>query len=324
MKPIRVTSIQDLDSSTEAVDLFIGAFGYESRARAVAVRRREINESRLIADLMDGGTPAYERNKAFFQSEISAKIVQPDEFLAAIRVELNSLVSHRTDIRVGLDISSVKRKLLAQVLELILAFAETTTISLRVFYSLATFTQPPEEQPVNTLVGPITPRFSGWPTSPELPPAAIVGLGYEEGKAAGAVEYLEALPNVWALLPNSSELAYKPEVMRQNGSLLQALPIERQINYEVGAPTMLFSILETLISGLKQKHNVIVLPFGPKLFLAIAILVTQRHPEAAVWYVSGEKEENSPVDREDASHFLGFKCTLGATGLFDKSSDRRM
>src|SRR5947207_11718086 len=76
-------------------------------------------------------------------------------------------------------------------------------------YSLASFSEPPKSQPVNTHVGPISPPFAGWWTEPDRPTAAVVGLGYEEDKALGAVEHLQP-GEVWVFTPQSVVAAYSP------------------------------------------------------------------------------------------------------------------
>ena len=62
------------------------------------------------------------------------------------------------------------------------------TVDISFLYALGKFSPPPSAQSLNAHVGPVLPAFAGWSMEPDTPPVAIIGLGYEEDRALGAVE----------------------------------------------------------------------------------------------------------------------------------------
>jgi hypothetical protein len=144
-------------------------------------------------------------------------------------------------------------------------------------------------------VGPIAPEFSGWWSEPDLPTAAIVGVGYEQDKALGAIEHVQP-SEVWLFFPRSPVAEYTSALEYANRSLIEKVKRERgkMLHYDVDAPYALFADLESLVAGLSSRANCILLPFGPKLFALSSLLVACVHREAAVWRVSGAEQ---PTDR---------------------------
>ena len=81
-----------------------------------------------------------------------------------------------------------------------------------------------------------------------MPPAAILGLGYERDKAVGAVEYIEPA-EVWAFVPADHESEYNEAISRANEPLMDTLSPSRVWPYYLYQPYDCFKKLESLTYG---------------------------------------------------------------------------
>jgi hypothetical protein len=179
-------------------------------------------------------------------------------------------------------------------------------------YSLANYNPPPEVAPLNSHVGAVLAAFAGWTSEPDRGAVAIVGLGYEEDKALGAVEHVQAA-ETWILIPTSPVAEYTPALRAANKTLLDVVPRDHQIQYSVSTPLDLFIMLESLVYRLSQSRNPILLPFGPKLFAVCALLVACIYQDTAVWRVSAEGFD-TPMDRTSSPHIFGVKAIFPYIG----------
>jgi hypothetical protein len=80
------------------------------------------------------------------------------------------------------------------------------------------------------------------------------------------------------------------------------VPEQNGFAYPLSKPLDTFVQLESFVFGITRTHNLIVLPFGPKLFALCAMLVGMVHPEVAVWRVSGGEDR---IDREPSGELFG-------------------
>jgi hypothetical protein len=82
----------------------------------------------------------------------------------------------------------------------------------------------------------------------------------------------------------------------------------RVLNYSVDDAFMTLARIESLCSAVLRTRNLILLPFGPKIFVLISLLAARFHyPEIAVWRVSGSEEIK---DREPSDHVMGLRVTF--------------
>lgn len=219
----------------------------------------------------------------------------------------------REKISIAIDISLLSRKLIANLFATIFHLASKTDVELNVFYGLAEYSPPDASDLVsNNYVRPIDPLFSGW-AKPGLPVLTIVGLGYEENKALGAVEYLESAESV-VFIPESIEKQYEGDVLSKNEILLKRVPESNKIRYPVDDPAKLIFKLDSLISGYKAANKVVLFPFGPRIFFACSLIATIASPEASVWSVSGEDETIRPRDDRACKQYVCFSCLISAKG----------
>lgn len=307
-RPVRASEIAE-EVSAISYDLIIGAVGYEHRATHIAkLSNLSAIGKKLAFAFREPRGGHFAANFAWYcENGFDVTSSSDSEFAAWLHeVVLPKCLSvGKIDIRVAVDISCFNRYRLACLVEF-LTRPELDCISETDFwYSIAKFDPPSEREELNTLVGPINSRFGGWFVDSDRPTVGILGLGYEEGKALGAVEHLE-ISDTWCWLPDSPVLEYLPEVVKANHVLLSEAPTLKHVKYSVSRPAETLTRLIALASNLSTENNVMILPFGPKMFSLISILVSLVHPAIAVWRVSAG-ENLAPVDRIASGFEVGLR-----------------
>jgi hypothetical protein len=269
-------------------DLSVFALGFESRAINLLKSVQDRTERILALGFDHGHELAYAGNQVAFEAA-SAKIensLSDQEFERVLQSNF-SLLSREIQQTIFVDVSCFSRFRLAAVVHIIFSMAASFPAGLTIdfAYSVARFEKPKATRQPNTVVGPAHYAFAGWSQGGYSSTAAVLGLGYEQDQALGAVEYLQA-GEVWAFTPNSPVLEYKPEVELANELLLSELPPSRVLQYEVCAPKSVIAVLESVVRGLSDSHSVVMVPFGPKIFVLCSLIVAALRDDLAVWRVS--------------------------------------
>jgi hypothetical protein len=252
---------------------------------------RPLNDlSRFALGFNFGNCLSFKHNLAVFRKNKIEPIVDiPDELfqthLQSIIGDSLAVLDEDEIFRVLIDISCFNRYRLAAILDLLRFASKTREIVVDFYYSVAKYGGPSQTYVPNTVVSPVHRAFAGWATTPANPTAAIVGLGYEQDQALGIVEHLQANP-VWLFSPMSGERRYEPAVKAANELLLSELPPSHVVKYNVEQPADTFRLLEGMVRGLQHDHNVVLVPFGPKMFVLCSLLAAWRHDSSAVWRVS--------------------------------------
>lgn len=100
------------------------------------------------------------------------------------------------------------------------------------------------------------------------------------------------------------------EVKRHNKNLIDNSK-DRAAYYQVLSPVDAYYSLRSLVEGIARGARPVLLPFGPKLFFAVNLLVAMTVEEAAVWHVSGESDEYS--ERSPSRHSAILSCLISTT-----------
>jgi hypothetical protein len=202
------------------------------------------------------------------------------------------LMARDVENRIFVDVSAFPRRILAAVLDAVReAVVDGARVNLTLAYRLAVFSKPSDRPaPPNRRVAPVHPNMAGWPRVPGLPVHLIVGLGYERGKALGAVEYIQPA-HLSLFFPDSPEVRFANQVQARNHELLEGIRKESVFHYPVMDPAAQLALLSSLLQAMVTTSKPILLPFGPKIFYAICLLASFRFSEVSVWHVSGEEDE---------------------------------
>jgi hypothetical protein len=287
----------------------IGTVGFERRARFLAETLRPRGEIMVATGFRKQQVLNYATNKEWYRSNgYETRDLDDAEY----RDWCHSLVGDLTADKgataaMWVDISSTSRLRLAVLVDEIRRVDHPILVDF--VYSVAEFTEPSPMNLGNTHVGPVTSNYAGWASEPNRPSVAIVGLGYEQDKALGAVEHTQAT-DVWVFEPKSSVERYSTAMEEANRILLESIPEARRIEYVVERPFDCFVMLESLISRISLTASPVLFPFGPKIFHLSALLVSCLHPRrVAVWRVSTGGDE-TPVDRLSASPGCGLRVAF--------------
>lgn len=280
----------DTQTAVDAADMFIFGLGYEPRCTFIAesagnrVRGRSYAIGYSYARLF-----GYEDSAAKFES-LGVRVidrVSDEDYQSQIRFALKE---NPAATRILVDISALNRARMAACVDVLLGEFASRNISVYFVYSSGKFVPPPAEVVQNESIGPVGAAFSGMLSTPELPPEIVVGLGYETGKALGAVEYLQC-GDLWLFVPSSSEPKFETEVQRVNQLLLDQVGPNRTVRYQVEDPAGTYVDLRSLLHGMEGRANPMLLPLGPKLFALICLLVAMTDRTVSVWRASQGKYE---------------------------------
>lgn len=205
-----------------------------------------------------------------------------------------------------IDLSCLSRQHIGGLFAAVKDLTKDGPVELQIAYSLARFVKPPVQwSTAIRRIAPVNSEFAGWTAAPDNPIELVIALGYERGKAIGAAEYLEP-GDTWLFVPTSPEEKYLREVQAQNKVLLERQ--SKQLQYEVLSPVDAYHALLSLVRGMRNVARPILLPFGPKIFFGLSLLVALVIDEAAVWYVDGENTISS--DLEPSLHAVIMGCRI--------------
>jgi len=293
---------------TDSFDLFVCTLGYETRSSHLA-RSGSISAMRKIAIAFpDEDYAAYRSNLDYLRKENYQILPKGEDGLYGLIIkELDALpIERMKSFSILIDISSMSRPMLADIVFLLSTMRETDELLVTFVYLPAQFVKENAEHAPVAVTEPVTPNYAGWTTTPERPISAVVGLGYEHDLALGTIEYLE--PNAaWIFIPTGEDRRYDDAVNQANRDLRAVLSDDRAMTYSVDVPTRAYALVENLVYGLLQTSRPVLIPFGPKIFCLICLLVARAYsPEITVWRVSGEALAR-PGDRKASGKVITLK-----------------
>ncbi len=295
----------DKEFSTD-YDLFVTCLGYEQRASHIA-RQNTVRAAAKIALGFDYNKVfSYESNRKWYlQNGFLVEECGDSDFQ---EIFLGAIV-HVPHETVLIDVSSFSRYRIATIISVLRNLSVSSAVDITFVYSVAHYSPPPHgDEPVLD-TSPIRNEFAGWPADPGESLACVVGLGYEEGKAIGAIEFLEA-GKVWLFRPIGWDSRFIRAVNRKNKDLYLQVPSANIIDYDLAHPYSLFLRLNSLVRGIINEGRVALLPFGPKMFAVVALIVTMlNEPHISVWRVTSKQFER-PVNRRAAGEICGIRICL--------------
>lgn len=293
-------------ASALSFDLAIIGFGKSARHSRLL---SQLGKRAAKAVIAVTAVPADNQSARRFSKQFGASVVdtlQAESFIRTLAAEAEK----RDDksFSVFVDVSCLSRTSMGGIFSAIKEATQYATVQFSVGYCLARYSPPPDNRnPSNRKVSPVHPTFSGWTTGPYRPVDVVVALGYEKGKALGAVEYLE--PNRrWIFIPNSPEKKFLRAVTAHNRELTSG-DVGVQIDYEVLRPRETYFSLLSLVVGLSSEARPVLLPFGPRIFFAISLLVAMAVEEAAVWHVDGD-DDHSADAQQPSTHSAIMSCLI--------------
>ena len=308
--------LSDNDKNTKLAeqrfDILVAVLGFETRARYIATQLEGQYDKGVCFAFQNRQDVAFEENRKFYQSLDFEIVDWQDDIecsdIGTFLAELCAKIDRTTqdNISIAIDVSSMTRSMSAKIIYALINILDIEKpYQITILYAPAKFSAPKAEQSQIKVAGPVIPEYSGWTLYPELPTYAVLGLGYEYGKALGALDYLDVSDTI-LFRPLGNDEKFVEAVNEVNDDLIQMVGCNHVMEYEVNDPYDTFIKLRSLISGLQRNGRVILIPFGPKIFHVMCLILAETfQSDLSVWRISpGDKE--IAVDSEANGHISSF------------------
>lgn len=304
-----ITSVRDGDlGGLSSFDLVILAITGESRAWLVASKLQGVERKVWALARKNENLTSVDLEEEIRSKVPGADIVLAQSFASALAAYLNT---SKDEVRIFIDVSCMTRKDMAVAIDEIFSKdrSNISHVTIAFGYVISRFTPPESIGFHNEEIKPVSPRFAGWPDDPYAPTSIILGLGYEAAKAEGANEYFDA-QETWVFFPNSPIVEFDHEVEKNNQQMVgRAQRESRLVSYPVDRPLETFFYLNSLVQDLSERSNLLILPFGPKIFAAISFIVAILNPSVGVWHATGDTDLPSD-DHQASEHFVSMELSF--------------
>lgn len=306
------------DHKKNAFDIRLFVCGYESRSPFVSQQHADNSGSTIVLDYECKNVIQYNINHDYFSSIIDAKFIGVNELMVAtLKVKLAEIISKLKDkeVTVLFDVSSCSRSVMARVL-LVLNDVLVQPSKVTCVYALSAFSMPPNGELPSHISEPVVGDLSGWSDDLAKAPCAVIGLGFEPGRAIGCMDYLE-IPEVRLFMPVGVDGRFADAVRAANAVLIDEAGSSNVLPYDVLDPSSTYQKLESLVHGLLAQYRPVLIPLGPKMLAALSIILAIKlHPRVCVWRTSAGSGEEVE-DKVASGEISVFTTTLGrsaATG----------
>jgi hypothetical protein len=301
-----------IEVASDSLDGLIYAIGYEARSRFIASEFQDRFAMALGVRLGSQEECSFPSNLAWSSEQESVEIVL-GQTETEVRDHVRSwlkLVHDKVSGRrmlVGVDISSFPRVHLAAIVsELCIFGSEVSDVVAHFLYAPAEYSAPSTEPSPVVKFGAVTSDFAGI-SDTGFGLASVIGLGYEPDLALAAQQVLDPA-TTWLAVPRGQDPLYDAAVESANRRVIDICYSTEIWHYSVSRPFDAFIKLESIVAGLRQTQNVVLVPFGPKIFAVICLLIGLVHaPDVGVWRVSSGRFGHA-VDQ----HASGEVIALGA------------
>lgn len=285
-------------------DIAFFGLGYEPRStHAFGVYEDQCLRSIVFGYDYNTKVLDYQKNKDFFLQS-SATVLEPSDKEFGKAIENALIFPEKTIVNVCIDITVMSRHRVALALWALLEVLPTDS-TITIVYCLSKFIPPPIITPPVKNIGPIIEELNGTPSNIGLPPSLVVSLGYEEGKALGAANYIDA-SEIVCLIPQSKIGSFESNVIEKNKYFLKNIPKSKILKLNLHSPQTAYYDLKSIIHGVSDTSRPILLPLGPKIISALAVILGwEIYPSLPVWRVSS-KEHEKPIRREASEHKVSF------------------
>lgn len=296
-------SISEADTQIE-YDLVIACCGYESRSRSLTECQYVARGRRVAIGYGEREVLAFEQNRTILErSGFEVHSVLDKDFYGFVSDILSSLGDNARPA-ILLDISCFTRVRLAQIVE---ALHARGGYVLDVYYSLAEYSSPSAIEPNNEFLCPVSSFFSGWTGEADRSVGLVCGLGYEQLKALGIIEYIDPF-ETWLFFPRSTIERYDAAVSEANSLILRETAQSNVIGYPVMEGHVLMRQLLTLVGSIREDFRCILMPLGPKVFAFATLLVGAVYRDVSVWRSSAGRFAE-PRNRRSSGECATFRVS---------------
>jgi hypothetical protein len=281
------SKIGSISNATFDADIFIHALGYEERSSTML--KSDIARSAECISLVFQGEErlSFRRNLETAQNRKTELVY---EFLEFFRFDFVAKLNARgKKPKVVADISSMNRTMIAAMLFALLrsrAYVE----SVHLIYVPGQFKEPRTEFPAIEQIGAVIPELSGFDADPELPVGVVMGLGYEYGLAVGLINRLEPRLTV-CFRAIGQDKRYDEACRRANLDFDFGYNSTELGSYPLVDAAAAYNHIENVVYGMTKAFRVVMVPLGPKIFAALATLISIKYiGTVAMWRVAAKLE----------------------------------
>lgn len=296
---------RSVDVINNKFDVLISALGYEERCVFIPQKISGNYENGICFRFSDRKKLSYDKNKRVFEALGFNFIGVKDNNKESIKNNVLTLKKNsNSEITVAVDISSMTRSLTAEIIYT-LSNLVGSGIVVTLLYAPAKYKSPENKQETITKCDVVIPEYSGWTIFPELPANSVVGLGFEFGRALGALEYVDT-SDAWLFKPTGEDPRFETKIEQVNRDLITLYGSSRYQEYKLDDPYDTFIRLRSLIERLKDISRVVIFPFGPKIFNALSLVIAEIYkPDISIWRVTSG-EFATPINHKPSGKILHF------------------
>lgn len=291
-----MVEISLVDPETTVPSLFIGCVGYEHRS--IAALRKSKDEgfagTSILFDYKSEDLYSYAKNRSDPLVRAARTVEDAQEFYNIIE---DCLLAHDR-VSILLDVTSFDREKIATLLQIFFKL-RCNIIEVSICYFPRKFVEPSPSLDIVRSFGPVIPALFGDTSYSRDSLSLIIGAGYEYGRAVGAIDLLEP-DRVYCMTPVGTDPRFEVAIEKNNLNF-SFLEDEKLLQkYDLRSPENLFYELRRIVEFELQERNVLILPLGPKMFAAVAMLVAFiLHPSVMVWRHSTASKD-APSSTSDA------------------------
>jgi hypothetical protein len=290
-------------------DNALASVGFEQRSRQIP---EALSVAGTAIPFEDHQELEFDANMAYFEgSDWTIRSIGEEDYFIAVSDWITSSLCEQGVTRLAVDVSSMSRLRIANVVEAALSLSVDVDLDLDFLYTPAEYEAYDEgSEPPIFSVEPVSEYFAAWWSRLDRPLFAFVGLGYELEMASSALDMLEP-QGAQAFIPEGSDPRYLSAVREANKGIGVWSPVDpEEVSYRVADPFACFRLLEARVSRLVGNHRIALIPLGPKIFAVIATIAGALHPrDVQVVRVSAGKRREV-VPRSSDGDLFGLTLSL--------------
>ena len=282
-------------------DLFVASSGFEERATHFFSNVKFVKPpaNKFVLAFSDRAILKNDRNLSEF-SAIGFQLIQSFENArnnVAEILDKSFKDVKQNKINILIDYSCMTKVWYGTFLKIVEGFQNSTVESIDIYftYTEAAYEDPLESEP--NYSASFLPGFNSLDT-PNKEVALIIGLGYEENRALGLIEFLHLdFESCYVFKTNkTSNPEFYDVINTSNNNLLKILPQDHIFEYPLNDLGYTDAILSTLVNHLiSENKRVIIAPIGPKPFSLLALLLAVKYPSISIYRITQLPKEKPSV-----------------------------
>jgi len=276
IKHIPFGEISDFDA-----DIFFAGCGYETRSVCIPRMLSNISCRRIALcfteHTRDISRPEnelfYKENNYELHNYSGQDIPDYDQFFK---------VFNKRELNVMVDISVMTRTWYYSLLKYLQKLKGFRRITLKLIYCPAIYSSPAKTKSKVTL------KDLWFLDEPNESPkrkkekALILGMGNEKGLSQRVYEQLMPEKTYLLYADPALQLEYVENLFVNNHGLIELIDIKNLKGYPLDNTREIYSLLVDLILPLRETHDIIVVPQGPKIFSLMAMIFQISYPDVCI------------------------------------------